>query len=714
MQVTKQRGKRQILAQTVGIIVALWLSGHGWACAQLWMKGGHSAIVWQTVFSTDRRFLLSASGDNTIKVWNADTNSPRFGQLVASVRAHVSGVVSIAESNGLVVSAGGGSDNQIKLWRLQTNGRLNFVRSWRTPLYGVYSVAFVNWLSYGSPKRLIAAGSKGGFLLADPDSNTSLWYPFPWMPGEPLTAVLTIAPAESRNEFSIGTEKGSVYSVYLVRPQSQREPIHYPDVLLLFNYGSRVRAISYDTTNDFLLIGGDSGQLVGWRIVGTPAQVFSVPFSNASGGTGWIHTIHAYRWTSDPAFRQYFVVAGWTWNNGGGRPTLITYSWDTVSNQPPSKCGETVLTDRTGTFLKGSLASINAPYNPYLYAVGSEYRSIEWWQPMGACISDWTMLPSPTIYQSAVRSVAISHDDQLVASGSDQVVHVWDIGGNLVFTRPVSGPLRSVRFSPVERRLIIADNTMLYCLVWTGSTFIISWTSFISLRGGIAFSPTGQRLLAASLSTWYVYNALNGHIIASGTEKVNNVPIPILCCAWAPDDRYFAVGRRDGKIRLYNTTNYTLYRELRVGNYMNPTALAFAVINGRLKLFVGTSTGVLQQWDVVNGSLDWSQPIHSEWISALCVQGDWMVSASTEVPTALKYWIDWMPAGAISQETGTGVRDAFLSFQTYRCGIDEICRYLAYGRQDATLVLTRIGYIPLFLIGGRTTDQQEVDGGERE
>jgi WD40 repeat protein len=176
---------RQIWAKLLSLLIGIGsvMPAH----TQLWMKGGHGRPVWQTIFSGDQRFLLSAGTDNTIKVWNAQRSSPRFGHLLGSVRAHVAGVSSIAEYNGLVVSGGGASDNQVKLWRLTSNGKLNFVRSWTTPNgYGVSAVAFTNWIVNNATKRIIVAGSYGGFFLIDQDSGATLWYRFPWMPGEPI------------------------------------------------------------------------------------------------------------------------------------------------------------------------------------------------------------------------------------------------------------------------------------------------------------------------------------------------------------------------------------------------------------------------------------------------------------------------------------------------------------------------------------------------
>ncbi len=694
---------RQLRSQFGLLLVLVVLSS---AHSQiLWMKGGHGRAVWQIKFSTDGRFLLSAGLDNTIKVWDASVNSPRFGQLIASARAHVAGVASIAESNGQVVSGGGAHDNRVRLWRLQANGQLMPVAHWQTQSgYGVTAVAFVNWLVNGQTRKIIVAGSYGAFLLIDPNTGATLWYQLPWMPGdEPRGWTMSITGSRSRSEFAIGTDRGYIY---VVRASSFGNPIAYPDITRIFNYGESVFSVQYDATENVLLAGGRQEWLYGWNL-NTGTQVFSVHFKNSSGGGGWIWSVHAYRWSGMQAFRQYFVLSGWTWDASGVHPTVITYLWDTVSAVPPEKCGEIVLSSVSSfTALKGDLSP------SLLYAVGTEYGAIVWWSMNAPCASGWVALPSLTIYykntDAPVRSVSFSHDDAYVASGSDKKTHVWDINGNLVLEDNQSGKLWALRFSPTEHRLVMARGSTVKCLLPIGG-----WArSFGEVTGGVAFAPDGSRLLVACNGGWRVLDAMNGGVLWTRNENVGDVYLRLMSCAWSPDNRYLAVGRVDGRIRIYSATDYTLFAELRAGNYMNPSALAFGFVGNRLKLFVGTTTGKLQMWDVANRVKEAEVTAHSEWISSLDIRGNVMVSASTEVPCSIKVWWSLGDFGwydTICDETGTGVRDAVLSSRSYY-DPDGNYRYLAYGREDATLVVRKVRFIPRGSLGHRSDlEWQELD-----
>jgi len=707
---------RQIWAKLLSLLIGIGIGSVMPAHTQLWMKGGHGGIVWQTIFSTDQRFLLSAGGDNTIKVWNANRSSPRFGHLLGSVRAHVAGVASIAEYNGLVVSGGGPYDNQVKLWRLTSTGKLNFVRSWATPGYGVSAVAFTNWIVNNTTKRIIVAGSYGGFLLIDQDSRATLWYRFPWMPGEPIQWVAAIAVSRNRAEFAIGTDRGKVY---VMRPRASGSPIRDPDISNLFDYGDSVHAVSYDVGENFLLAGGRAGLLKGWNL-STNNLVFSVPFRNSTGGGGWIWSIHAYTWSGGLALRQYFAVSGWTLTGYVARPTIVTYSWDTRPDVLPSPCGEFLNTSVGGiTYLRGSFAFTYPPSgNPYLYAVGREDGAIEWWEIPAPCVNSWNRLESPTIYYSygnaPIRSVVFNHDDSFIASGADGKVHVWDINGNLIWQNAFSGGLWQLAFSPTEHRLVIASDGNVASYGWTGMTFAPQWSRGIgAAEGGLTFSPDGARILIAQNGGWLVLNASNGNTIQTQPEQVGSTLIRLLSCAWSPNNDYLAIGRADGKVRIYNASSYTLFREFRVGSYMNPTALAFATVSGRLKLFVGTTTGKLQQWDVLLGTKESESPLYSERITSLHVRGDWIAIASTQVPDSIR--IKWLNTGnmiTLSQETGVGVWTTALSSRVYS-DISGSYRYLAFGRHDATVVLTIVSLAPPLGLRGGERELEVIAGGEK-
>jgi WD40 repeat protein/tRNA A-37 threonylcarbamoyl transferase component Bud32 len=106
---------------------------------------GHSNSVRSVAFSRDSRTLASGSWDNTIKLWDVQTQ-----REIVTITGHSNGVLSVAFSPDGRTLASGSWDNIIKLWDVQTQRQI-------ATLTGHSS--FVQSLAFSPDGRTLASGS---------------------------------------------------------------------------------------------------------------------------------------------------------------------------------------------------------------------------------------------------------------------------------------------------------------------------------------------------------------------------------------------------------------------------------------------------------------------------------------------------------------------------------------------------------------------------
>ena len=72
---------------------------------------GHAEAVLSVAFSSDGKNLASGSGDSTIRLWNLDSQAPKF-----TLKGHTNWVLCIAWSSDNVFLVSGGMDSTVRLW----------------------------------------------------------------------------------------------------------------------------------------------------------------------------------------------------------------------------------------------------------------------------------------------------------------------------------------------------------------------------------------------------------------------------------------------------------------------------------------------------------------------------------------------------------------------------------------------------------------------
>src|SRR5947208_3448329 len=117
---------------------------------------GHTVFVNACAVAPDGSFVVSASGDNTLKVWD-----PSTGEELRTLQGHTDVVhgCAVAADGSFMVSAG--EDNTLKVWDPSTGEELRAVQVHTGPVFGCAA----------APDGSFVVSSAGG------DSTLKLWDP---------------------------------------------------------------------------------------------------------------------------------------------------------------------------------------------------------------------------------------------------------------------------------------------------------------------------------------------------------------------------------------------------------------------------------------------------------------------------------------------------------------------------------------------------------
>ncbi|MGL4376110.1 MAG: AAA-like domain-containing protein, partial [Microcoleaceae cyanobacterium] len=230
-------------------------------------------------------------------------------------------------------------------------------------------------------------------------------------------------------------------------------------------------------------------------------------------------------------------------------------------------------------------------------------------------------------HQGAVLGVAISSDDQLIATGSaDKTVKIWKRDGTLLKTLKHGGTVYRVAFSPDSRLLVSGgfDGTL---KIWrVDGTLVKNIQVDKKPVWGVAFSPDGKLIASGSgdgsVKLWQLDGTLWKTLIRQ--EK------SVMAVAFSPDSQIVAIAGFDHIIKLASVDGKLL--KILEGHQNAVTDLTFC---SQSNLLVSVSSDHTAKLWKIDGTLVKTLPTNNSILGVDC-QGEYIATSGKE--NHLKIW----------------------------------------------------------------------------
>jgi len=579
---------------------------------------GHTRDVYSAAFSPDGKRVVTASDDNTARVWDAGS-----GEILASLQGHTSAVYSATFSpdGKRVVTAS--FDKTARVWEVASGKTLASLKGHTNY---VWSAAF-------SPdgKRVVTASgdntarvwdADSGKILASLKGHTDLVRSAAFSPDG--KRVVTASNDDTARVWD--AESGKTLASLKGHTKGVNSAAFSPD-------GKRVVTASGDNTAR--VWDADSGKTLA-SLKGHTAEVNSAAFSPDGKRVviaPWDNTARV--WDADsgkiptPLQGHTAMVNSAAFSPDGKR--VVTASEDKTARVWDADSGKPLAS------LQGHTAMVNsATFSPdgKRAVTASEDKTARVWDA-----GSGQPLASLQGHTAEVSSAAFSPDGtRIVTASQDKTARVWDAdsGKTLASLQGHTRDVYSAAFSPDGKRVVTAswDKT---ARVWDAG----SGKTLASLQGhtaevsSAAFSPDGKRVVTASWDkTARVWDADSGKTLASlqgHTQSVNSA-------AFSPDGKRVVTASWDKTARVWDAGSGKTLASLE--GHTDSVRTATFSPDGK-RVVTASNDDTARVWDAESGKILASLQGHTAFVTAAAFSPDGkrVVTGSADM-TALIWPLD--------------------------------------------------------------------------
>jgi WD40 repeat protein len=597
--------------------------------------------VQAVALSPDRRLLIAAGADGTLRLWNvAARGHPVAVATLARADKTLPLYTAAFSPDGRVIAAAG-AGKVVKLWQVSGSGTVTPLGQPLTgPTYTVYSIAF------SRDGRLLAAGSADGTVrlwdVANPARPRPVGRPLK-VPGAAGAGgyVQSVAFSADGKTLAAGT---SVKTVWLWNVSRPAAPVRFRGMPLT-GPAEMVSSVAFSPSGTTLAASSEDNKVWLWSVHANRRT--ATRDGTLAGATDWANTI-AFSPDGRSLAEGTSDASVFVWNLARKAITATLAQPQPVTSVTWDGQGEIAAADADGTVALWPLpapvldtgnASESVAYSPDGATLAVGGTSVQLWNVAARTLLVTHSLPpqvtvNATAFSPAGTTVAVALSNGTVALLNGRTLAPLGKPFTVIAGR---GTAESVAFSPDGALLATGADDGSLRLFDVADPAHPRQVARVSDSGDavytVAFAPDGLTVAAASVDDFVrLWHVTGDSGAGGGTGKPGLTTVGpasyAIGLAFSPDSKLLAVGSADKTVRLWNVAQPA--HPVQIGAPLTgPSGYVWAAAfspDGKT-LAVGVTDGTVWLWNV-------AQPAHPA------------LTATLTGPTDDVYSVAFSPTGA--------------------------------------------------------------------